>query len=121
MVPEPGACVSGPAGHAPQQPSTEGGAAALDGPAAQHPAADPTGTQAVSQQVSPLTCSIFGTYAHIRSAAAAAALPDIMLCAPCPDRAVPVNYISPGQAPCQMTWHQMMHGLHRRACGAQPV
>lgn len=42
VVPEPGACSSGSAGHTTQQPSAEGTAEAPGGPAARHAAADTT-------------------------------------------------------------------------------
>jgi hypothetical protein len=52
VVPEPGACSPGPAGHTTQQPSAEGRAEALGGPTVGHAAAHTASRQAVKHRVS---------------------------------------------------------------------
>ena len=52
VVPEPGACSPGSAGHTTQQPTAEGRAEAPGGPAARHAAAHTASRQAVKHRVS---------------------------------------------------------------------
>ncbi len=54
VVPEPGACSSGPAGHTTQQPAAAGRAEAPGGPTAGHAAAHTASRQAVKHRVSSL-------------------------------------------------------------------